>query len=187
MDEFINLIIFGVLILLSTVFGGKKKKKAGGGPRPAPTVPRPQPKMASRTTEPLEEEPWRETAANPPVADPAEKPGSFREFFELLQEQAEAASQGEPQALERILEPPPPPAPVPPSRPVRAERGPAKSIETLEAAGGKSHVQFHAKYIRPLDGVPTNVPPHFVLPRDPVSLKRAVIWSEILGSPKGME
>jgi len=175
MDEFINLIIFGVLILLSTVFGGKKKKP-GGRPRPAPTVPRPQPKMASPRSDPPKESPWREAAAPPPKAEPAGNPGSFREFFELLQEQAEAASQGETPGLENILEPPPAPSP-----PVRGERPPAV------AAGGKSHERFHDAYIRPLDEVPTNLPPHFVLPRGPVSLKRAVIWSEILGSPKGLE
>jgi len=126
-------------------------------------------------------------SAAPPEAEPTQKPESFREFFELLQEQAEAASQGETRGLESILEPPPAPSRPVSSRPVRAERLPAASIETLEAAGGKSHDRFHEKYIRPLEALPTNLPPHFMLPRDPVSLKRAVVWSEIIGSPKGLE
>ena len=74
------------------------------------------------------------------------------------------------------------------SRPilVREERQ-LESSETLEAAGGKSHDRFHDKYIRPLEAPPVNVPAHFLLSKDGTSIRRAVIWSEILGTPKGLQ
>jgi hypothetical protein len=182
MDEFIQLIIFAAIILLSAVFGRKKKKPGGSAPT-APKAPRPRPEVASATREaPSKEQPRHVVRAERPRLEPRKQPGSFREFFDLLQQQAETATRGEPLVLEEALEPPPlPPAPV------RRERPPGpQSLET-EAAGVRSHSRFHDKYLRPLDAVPENRPPRFILPRDPVSLKRAVIWSEILGSPKGME
>ncbi len=181
MDDFISLIIVAAVILLSTVFGGKKKKQRGNAPRtPAPEAPRPRREVAAATREaPSREQPRHVVRADRPKMEPRKQPGSFREFFELLQQQAEAATHGEPLVLDELPEPPP--------APVRQERPPAQTIETLEAAGGKSHERFHEAYIGPIDVPARKLPPRFVLPRDPVSLKRAVIWSEILGSPKGLE
>ena len=183
MDEFIQLIIFAALILLSTVFG-RKKKKPGVSPPQAPKAPRPSQEGASATrAAPSREQPRHVVRAERPSLEPRKEPGSFREFFELLQQQADTATRGEPLVLEEAPEPPPPPP-----APVRRERPPGpQSLERMQAAGGRSHGGFHDKYLRPLDAVPENRPPRFRLPRDPVSLKRAVIWSEILGSPKGME
>jgi hypothetical protein len=181
MDDFVSLIIFAALILLSTVFG-KKKKKPGGSAPTAPKAPRPRPEVASATREaPSREQPRHVVRSELPRLESRKQPGSFREFFELLQQQAETATRAEPLVLD---EPPPPP---PPTTPVRRERPPGpQSLET-EAAGVRSHGRFHDKYLRPLDAPPESRAPRFILPRDPVSLKRAVIWSEILGSPKGME
>lgn len=181
MDDVISLIIFAAVILLSTVFGGRKKK-AGGSPPQAPTAPRPRPVVASATQASSREQPRHVVRDERPRLEPGKEPGSFREFFELLQQQAEAATRGEPLVLEEAPEPPPQP-----TAPVRRERPPAETLETLEAAGRKSHDRFHDKYIRPLEAPHRNLPPRFILPQDPVSLKRAVIWSEILGSPKGLE
>ncbi len=176
MDEFIQLIIFAALILLSTVFSRKKKKPGGS----APLTPRaPRPEVTATTRDHVREPPRHVVRADRPKMEPRKQPGSFREFFELLQQQAEAATHGEPLVLDELPEPPP--------APVRQERPPAQTIETLEAAGGKSHERFHEAYIGPIDVPARKLPPRFVLPRDPVSLKRAVIWSEILGSPKGLE
>lgn len=179
MDEIIQLIVFAALILLTSVFS-RKRKKAGGSAPQIPRAPRPRPEVAAATREASSgERPHPVVRADRPRMEARKQPGSFREFFEVLQQEAEAATDGEPLVLDE------PPEPLP--APVRQERPPAQTIETLEAAGGKSHERFHDAYIRPIGAPPRNLPPRFVLPRDPVSLKRAVIWSEILGSPKGLE
>jgi hypothetical protein len=60
------------------------------------------------------------------------------------------------------------------------------SLETLEPAGGASHVRFHEKYVTGGEGrVPQATKPRKVI-RPPGTLREAVVWSEILGQPKGM-
>jgi hypothetical protein len=165
MEELVQLIIFAIVVLLSTAFGRTKKPARGAKP-PMRRPPVGPPPVAQRPSQPA-----------------PKKPESFREFFELLQQQAEAVMQEEPTAV--VEEPPPIRVARPPV--VRTPRPEPKTVETLVPAGGASHEKFHKEFIRPLELPKRRVPPHFVLPLDPVSLKRAVIWSEILGSPKGME
>lgn len=177
-----QLIIFAVLIFLSSLFG-RKKKKPGGSTPPTAKAPRPRQQVAAATREASSgEQPRHPVPAERPRMEPRKQPGSFREFFELLQQQAEDATQGQPLVSEEVPERSPPPP-----EPVRRELPPPPALETLEGAGEESHKRFHDKYIRPLDAPPRNLSPRFILPRNPVSLKRAVIWSEILGRPKGME
>jgi hypothetical protein len=56
----------------------------------------------------------------------------------------------------------------------------AESLETLEEAGGASHVRFHSLYDRQPDAPPR--PPQRATFRN-ADVRRAVIWSEILGPP----
>jgi hypothetical protein len=179
MDE---LIILAALIFLSSLFGRKKKKPGGRAPQ-TPRAPRPRPEVAAATREAsAREQPHHVVPTDRPKLEPRKQAGSFREFFELLQQQAEAATRGEPLVLEQV-----PDASPPPPEPVRRELPPPPALETLEGAGEESHERFHDQYIRPLDAPSRKLSPRFILPRNPVSLKRAVIWSEILGRPKGME
>ena len=55
-----------------------------------------------------------------------------------------------------------------------------ESLETLEAAGGASHRRFHALYDRQPDPVPTKPTPRVFGIAD---VRRAIVWSEILGPP----
>ena len=55
----------------------------------------------------------------------------------------------------------------------------AESLETLEEAGGASHKRFHALYARPPEPATTPTRPEF---RN-ADLRRAMVWSEILGPP----
>lgn len=56
----------------------------------------------------------------------------------------------------------------------------AETLETLEAAGGASHKRFHALYDRP----PEVAKPRRPRPSFPTAeMRRAFIWSEILGPP----
>jgi hypothetical protein len=56
----------------------------------------------------------------------------------------------------------------------------AESLETLEEAGGASHKRFHALYDRQPDPVPTKPAPRVFGIAD---VRRAMVWSEILGPP----
>jgi hypothetical protein len=180
MDEFVNLIIFGVLILLSTLFGGKKKKSPGArppsGPRPEPRT-QPRPDLPAQRTMPTPQADRPREVATLPLSQVAKKPETFRDLFELLQQQAEPAARG-PELVVEDAPPPPPPH-------TRTRRN--ESIETPVPAGEARHERFHDKYVRPLEAPAVKSPPRFVVPRGPKSLKQAVVWSEILGSPKGME
>ena len=109
MDDFINLIIFGVLILLSTLFGGKKKKRPGTRPPSATGLqPPPQPKPRQRTMPTPATDRPRELATRP-LSQVAKKPETFRDLFELLQQQAETAAPGPELVVEDAPPPPPPP------------------------------------------------------------------------------
>jgi hypothetical protein len=56
----------------------------------------------------------------------------------------------------------------------------AETLETLEAAGGASHKRFHALYDRPQEvAKPRRPRPSFPT----AEMRRAFIWSEILGPP----
>ena len=78
---------------------------------------------------------------------------------------------------------PMPPAPTPVYSYDATQDGEVVSLETLEPAGGASHVRFHDKYISPLV-LPVSVsrPPM----RPPGGVRSAIVWSEILGPPKSL-
>ena len=99
-----------------------------------------------------------------PVRRPAPAAGGDRLLLEL-ERRLEAARLPEANSLEDVS---------------RAE---AESVETLEPAGGASHDRFHERYLRPLDEI-RRVEVHATLA--PGGIRAAVVWSEILGPPKGL-
>jgi hypothetical protein len=56
----------------------------------------------------------------------------------------------------------------------------AESLETLEEAGGASHKRFHALYDRQPAFVQKKPAPRAIAIAD---VRRAIVWSEILGPP----
>jgi hypothetical protein len=70
----------------------------------------------------------------------------------------------------------------------------AYSLETLQPAGGASHSAFHSKYIEPTQPPSTSAAAATSSTRrghrltlDAGDLRRAFLWKEILGPPKGMQ
>lgn len=63
----------------------------------------------------------------------------------------------------------------------------ARSLETLEPAGERSHQRFREKYMT--EPVAPDQPGDVAAPstRRPSDLRRAIIWREILGPPKGLQ
>jgi hypothetical protein len=112
-----------------------------------------------------------------PEPEPAPAPGSMEDFPEPEEARSlESLAPEEPSPWEEAK------ARVPDvtDRWRAGRERPAETLETLEEAGGASHDRFHALYDRPPDvAQPTGTPPAF-----PTSdIRRAVIWSEILGPP----
>ncbi|MDH3495928.1 MAG: hypothetical protein OER21_04135 [Gemmatimonadota bacterium] len=164
MGDYFELLLALAFILFG-ILGSRKKKK------PSPPTRRPQARPAR-------------PAARPPSRAAPQPRGALRDLLEQLEQAAQGGLV-------------PPPARVPdPDEAVSLEtleveesalwmegldRGTA-SVETLEPAGGKSHVRFHEKYL----DAPAPAPPPAPAPITNRDLRRAVIWSEILAPPVSM-
>jgi len=190
-DLFQLLIAFAVLYGL---FGTKKKKKLPETPetRPQrPATPRPrQPQPRPRPTampQPRTPPPRRfETSPKTPVPAEAEE-GVADELYRILtgelerrrDDTLEARGAETAEGRNRFEE----------IRPVEeVTEVEAYSLETLEPAGGTSHTAFHKKYMEPAAPPPATRPAvdHRIRRGGPVSLREVVVWSEILGPPRGM-
>ncbi|MEJ2239988.1 MAG: hypothetical protein P8X82_16985 [Gemmatimonadales bacterium] len=184
MDDLFQLLFFAALILFG-LLGSARKKKKGQQVQPPRRPPVRRPPVERR--EPAREATRAQSSASAP---PPRQRSIAQELFELLQERVD-------------VEPPPPPV----MEPVVAEDE-AKSLETLEPAGGKSHERFHELYVseeettKPYERK-TATPykqekgsesygEHIDDRKTKLELSRrklqqAFIMKEILGPPKGME
>ncbi len=164
MDDIVQLIIFLAIVFFSLMVGGSKKKRQQ------------QQRRAQRSRHPAQSV-GEGTGAQAPERMAERKPFA-QEILDLLQAQLP-----EPPAEEH----------APPERPLReavaldAFVREAKSLETLEAAGGKSHEVFHERYMDgPVSESKKSRPSQFrrINPR---TAREAVIWSTIFSPPKGLE
>lgn len=163
--DYVDLIIFAVVVGAGLLFGDKNKKRRATG-RSAGADPRERLHTRAQMHATVPRRPGGAIENARSVAE--------RIFERLQQEQGmvERAGGSEPERdmLGQVIE----------TRPV--ER--AVSLETLEAAGEASHERFHEKYIRPDAGVPHVRIRHLHL--TPRTARDAIVWMEVLGTPKGM-
>lgn len=201
--------LFQILIALAVLFGlfGVKKKRPGGGeaersrmrpparPRARPPVP-PASAQPRRPLEARREGPGdlRPRGAEPPVEiEVSGVPTTAEELYRILSGEmerhreetleAEGASLevDRIQAIERT--------PVEDIRPFeKVTDVEAYSLETLEPAGEASHEAFHRTYDSPSPAKSPAVraPRRRRLTLDVRSARQAMLWTEILGPPKGM-
>jgi hypothetical protein len=117
--------------------------------------------------------------ARPEVADGAASEPSLQDLLAVLQG--------------RVPEPATPREEPPPPEPEQREavslddfRREQRTLETLEPAGGASHVEFHERYLSDEPEAVQRRPSRFrrVSPR---SAREAIIWKTIFETPKGME
>jgi hypothetical protein len=179
-DDLLQLIFAAILILFG-LLGSKKKRPTQQPPRQRP-APRPGPGPRPRATARPAPAP---RPAPPRPAATRQRDALVQELERLLGAQVEVEESGElPEAvsLERTdVE----------EKRIRPEAAgeswaaglarEAASLETLEEAGEKSHARFHARYDKAagpttLDAAASSNPPL-------IRLRRAIIWSEILGPP----
>jgi hypothetical protein len=190
-------LLFVLAFILFGILGGRKKKGAGQRqlpqPRPRPRpAPRPAPdrSMAGRTAQRPPSAPrttqdallqeleglltGRPVRGEPvPVASPmgdTPDPDEARSLESLEDETSARWEEG----LERATE-----SAESAGWSAGRDRG-QESLETLEEAGGASHVRFHSLYDRQPDAPPR--PTQRAVFRN-ADVRRAVIWSEILGPP----
>ena len=196
-------LLFVIAFILFGILGGRKKKPGAGQPqiprprtrprpvpRPAPDrspgsrYPQPQPRASSETAQdallreleglltgrspvPVEE---AEPRWSPTPSDRVPDPAEARSLEPLEVEEAAGWDEG----MERASETP---------EAARWSEGlerPATTLETLDEAGDASHARFHERYdysVRTKQRATRG--PTF----DVREVRRAVIWSEILGPP----
>jgi hypothetical protein len=189
-------ILFVVAFILFGLLGGRKKKPGAGQPqrprqpprtRPAPrrfpersTGSRPpgpetaqdallrelEGLLTGRRPAPVEAPPeWAPTSADR-IPDPEEA-----RSLESLEDEASATWEAGLERAEEVRDP---------ARWTEGMSRGATSLETLEEAGEKSHVRFHERY-------DTSAPAPAPAPEGPgydlSDVRRAVVWSEILGPP----
>jgi hypothetical protein len=180
-DDLLQLIFAAALILFG-LLGSRKKKPTQQPPRrrPAPAArPAPPPARTARPVPPMR-------SAAPPAAAPQPRDALLEQLQRMLggQVEAEPLEEERPEAVS--LE-----ATDVEERRQRVEgtsarwaagldRG-AESLETLEEAGESSHARFHAR-------LQATSAPAAIQEADPAiaRLRRAIIWSEILGPPVSM-
>ncbi len=172
MDDFIQLIFFGLLIAFG-LFSSAKKKKSVALKQPRPRSP------------------LSEGGTGPPRT-PAERRTLASELMEILKNQGQL---NQPEPVDEV-EPEVVPEPVSTMVRQTAERvrPVVQSLETLkpmgEALGEASHERFHEKY------KPGRIDEHYVVEAERRSirlvsarrkLRQAVIMAEVLGQPKGLQ
>ncbi len=170
MDDFIQLIFFGLLILFGLFSSAKKKKKKGVA---LPTV---------RPRSPLSE------GGTGPPRTPAERRTLASELLEILKNQGqltrhEPVDEVEPELVPEQLN-------TVDRRPVERIRPFVQSLETLEPLGAASHQEFHDEY------KPGRIDKHYAMAAERRSirlvtarrkLRQAVIMAEVLGPPKALQ
>lgn len=179
MDDILNLVIFAVIFLLAAAF--KKKKPGGTGTRPAqPRAVRPQPRAATGTRP----SPALEQAAAGRAWGEPQRGAGMQEIFELLR--AQYVEEGEETGGDgeggEVTEPE-----APSSSWSQGLSETPESLETPEPAGGASHERFHERYIDDTLSRPATVRARYSFHREPISMRQAIVWREILGPPKGLE
>jgi hypothetical protein len=163
-DELLQ-VLFALGLILFGLFGGRKKKRGSRPPAPSRRPPAPAP----RRPQPAQN-PYQSTldslehilSGRTPTPRPAGVPDPT-EAYSLESTAIEEVGAQWQAGLDRRNE----------------------SLETLEAAGGASHVAFHARYINEPSAVPTISDTADRGP-DPATIRHAIIWSEILGPPVGL-
>lgn len=166
MEDFVQLIIFLAVIFFGLMMGAGKKKKQQQQQRPQRPPARP---VSQRTS------------ARAPEGKPTRQ--SFaQEMMELLQAQLPEPPVEKPDLLSALPDRQPREAV---SLEVIEEE--AKSLETLEPAGGRSHEVFHERYMDQPDSKPKETRPSRFRRITPRTAREAVIWKTIFSPPKGLE
>jgi len=192
-------LLFVVAFILFGILGGRKKKP-GAGQRQLPQ-PRPRPRPAPRPV------PERSPLArrSPPAAPPTAQDALLRELEGLLTGQRPAPVEAEPEWVSTSSDRVPDPEEARSLESLEAETSAvweeglerasetsgtprwaegrdreAGTLETLEEAGEGSHKRFHERYAIAARAESRS-------PRSPTfdmnEVRRAIVWSEILGPP----
>ena len=166
MEDIVQLVIFLAVIFFGLMMGAGKKKKQQQQQRPQRPPARPVSQGA--TARAPEGKPTRQSFA--------------QEIMDLLQAQLP----------EPAVEEPGLPAALPervPREAISLEviEEEARSLETLEAAGGRSHEVFHERYMDQPEPVPKETRPSRFRRINPRTAREAVIWRTIFSPPKGLE
>jgi hypothetical protein len=178
--DWVELIIFAVVVLFGLLAGDRKKSRRQPPARPRP---RPSPRETGAATGPRS----------------AQDPRTIAEqLLERMRRQAEAEARAE---REATLEPMHTSEAVsletdvperyerePPSREIVVrEIGEERdlTLETLEGAGEASHRRFHDRYMTPLAEVPPAPVPRMRM--TPRQAREAFVLMAVFGRPKGLE
>ena len=167
MEDIVQLVIFLAVIFFGLLMGGSKKKRQQQQRRTQrpPATPVREPTPAARAPE---RQPTRQSFA--------------QEIMDLLQAQLP----------EPEVEKPGLPSVLPERQPREAVsleviEEEARSLETLEAAGGRSHRVFHERYMDGPESTPKESRPSRFRRINPQTARDAVIWRTIFSPPKGLE
>lgn len=156
MGDFVELLIAMAVIALGILSGTKKKKK---------------PPAAGRTSPPASHGGGGDRAG-------AVTPQDIERILRMEIPGLQAEPEPEPEPVQQ-----PAPTAAPESSWQAGLHRPARTVETLERAGGASHERFHDTYM--VDPTSTSAPE---TPSEPSmdEVRRAIIWKEILDPPVGM-
>ncbi len=168
MEDIVQLIIFLAVIFFGLMMGAGKKKKQQQQQRPQRPRPPAGPVRQDATAQVPERKPTRQSFA--------------QEMMELLQAQLPEPPVEKPDLLSALPDRQPREAV---SLEVMEEE--AQSLETLEAAGGRSHEVFHERYMDQPDSKPKEMRPSRFRRITPRTAREAVIWKTIFSPPKGLE
>ncbi len=175
MEDLVQFALFVGFILIWLLGTGRKKaQRPTQPPRRAPQA-RPRPRAAPRAA-PSAGAPSRQPVATRP-------PPAQRRQPETLADLLRDVLQGELPDVTRVPEPEAQSLEVTVAEVPQEE---AVSLETVEPAGGASHVAFHERYM----DVPADQPVSAARHRyrlTPRTAREAVIWTAIFSHPKGME
>lgn len=168
MEDIVKLVIFLAVIFFGLMMGAGKKKKQQQQQRPQRPRPPAGPVRQDATAQVPEGKPTRQSFA--------------QEMMELLQAQLPEPPVEKPDLLSALPDRQPREAV---SLEVIEEE--AKSLETLEPAGGRSHEVFHERYMDQPDSKPKETRPSRFRRITPRTAREAVIWKTIFSPPKGLE
>lgn len=183
MDDLVQLIFFGLLILFGLLSGRRKKKKTPpvqtrARPRtPPPSTVRPDRAAAAAPRAALPEgaAAGQRGSTSPVSAEPPPRPRDLaQELFDLLQGRGPVQT-SEPRHAVAVTEP---------------EPEEAVSLEVLEPDTAARHREFHDRYVGQPPGEKPSEPKVFrraQLELSRRSLKQAFVMKEVLGPPKGLE